>query len=336
MPLSLHFVAGMARKHRFEFPGAIYHLINRGNYRSWIFKDDGAKGSFERSVLEACSRYGWVLHAYVIMGNHYHLAVETPEGNLVAGMQWLQAGFANRFNRLRKERGHVFQGRYKALLVEPGEALGQLCHYIHLNPVRARIIGVESLGSYRRGSYWFLTRKAQRPPCLRVATALDEAGGLADTPAGHRSYAQYLAWQSEQGPAGKNRTYVSMSRGWALGSGAYKRDLIREHHAASLTRAWDREAARELRNARWQEALAAALAAVPASVRKDRRKSAIWKVAVACHLKGSTDVPNAWLAEQLDMGSGTYVSKHVGLARAAEHPSSPLVAMITAKAKGKT
>ena len=82
-----------------------------------------------------------MLHVFVIMGNHYHLAVVTPAGNLVAGMQWQQATLANRFNRLRGERGHRFQGRYKALLVESGTALGQVCHSLRLNPVRARLVG---------------------------------------------------------------------------------------------------------------------------------------------------------------------------------------------------
>src|SRR4051812_35483854 len=133
----------MPRKTRLEFPGAIYHVINRGNDKAWIFKQESAKQSFEECIFEACAKNAWILHAYVIMGNHFHLAVETPEGNLVAGMQWLQSKFANRLNKLRDARGHLFQGRYKALLVEPGGALGELCHYIHLNPVRAGIAPIE-------------------------------------------------------------------------------------------------------------------------------------------------------------------------------------------------
>ena len=122
-------VAGeMARKLRLEFPGACYHVINRGNYRTDIFRTQGARAAFESCLFEACEKSDWVLHAFVIMRNHYHLALETPDGNLVAGMQWLQSTFANRFNRLRRERGHLFQGRYKALLVEAGVALGQVCH----------------------------------------------------------------------------------------------------------------------------------------------------------------------------------------------------------------
>src|SRR3972149_1451895 len=167
----------MARKVRLEFPGAIYHVINRGNYRAWVFKEEGARQAFVACLFEACEKCGWVLHAFVIMGNHFHLAVETPAGNLVAGMQWLQSTFANRFNKLRGERGHLFQGRYKALLVEEGEALGQVCHYIHLNPVRAGVTPMERLTGYRASSFWYLNRKAERPGVLRVGTGLGGAGG---------------------------------------------------------------------------------------------------------------------------------------------------------------
>ena len=118
----------MARKVRFEHAGGLYHIINRGNYRSWIFDTDGAKQSFEKTLLEACARSGWILHAYCVMGNHYHLAVETPEPNLSEGMRWLQSVFAMRFNRFRKENGHIFQGRYKSIVFEGIEQLGSLCH----------------------------------------------------------------------------------------------------------------------------------------------------------------------------------------------------------------
>ncbi len=110
----------MARKLRLEFPGACYHVINRGNYRANVFQSEKTKAAFVSCLFEACVKSHWLLHAFTVMRNHYHLALETPEGNLVAGMQWLQSTFANRFNRLRDERGHLFQGRYKALLVEEG------------------------------------------------------------------------------------------------------------------------------------------------------------------------------------------------------------------------
>ena len=105
----------MARKLRLEYENALYHVINRGNYRADIFATEGAKVAFERCLFEACEKSGWMLHAFVIMRNHYHLALETPGANLVAGMKWLQATFANRFDRMRKEQGHVFQGPRKGV-----------------------------------------------------------------------------------------------------------------------------------------------------------------------------------------------------------------------------
>jgi hypothetical protein len=231
-----------------------------------------------------------VLHAFVIMRNHYHLAVETPAGNLVAAMQWLQATFDNRFNRLRAERGRLFQGRYKALLVEPGEPLGQVCHYLHLNPVRAGIVPMERLGEFRHSSYWYLGQPKARPACLAVQTALGAAGGLADTPAGRRSYAAYLAWQAAEGPAGKNEAYVSLSRGWALGSTGFQAALLKDHALAAETRAWERTVARETREARWTAALNRCLERLGRTEADIRTgcKSAPWKAAVALRLKEST------------------------------------------------
>ena len=280
----------MARKLRLEFAGACYHVINRGNYRSDIFKTEGARAAFESCLFEACAKSGWGLHAFVLMRNHYHLALETPQGNLVAGMQWLQATFANRFNKLRGERGHLFQGRYKALLVEPGEALGQVCHYIQLNPVRAGLLPVGQLGKFRHSSYWYLDKPKLRPDFLHGRTALAEAGGLADTPAGWRAYADYLAWQAAEGPAGGSQAYVNLSRGWALGSAAFKKALVKDHAVAAESRAWESQGAHEIREQAWEELFQRALAVLG---RKEGDLSAgpgsaRWKVALAVFLKERT------------------------------------------------
>lgn len=303
----------MARKLRLEFPGAIYHVINRGNYRAYVFKTEGAKHAFEECLFAACERSGWLLHAFVIMGNHYHLALETPQGNLVAGMQWLQSTFASRFNKLRGERGHLFQGRYQSLLVEEGEALGLLCHYLHLNPVRAGIVPMGKLDEYRHSSYWYLSRPKLRPVFLHPETALIEAGALADTTAGWHSYDDYLAWQLEEGPAGKSKAYVSMSKGWALGGKGFRQALLQDHAVAADARAWESDGVREVRRAQWQTVLDRLRQSLPAKDSQDRRKSAPWKVKLAQQMKACTDASNGWLAEQLEMGSATYLSKHVGL-----------------------
>lgn len=304
----------MARKLRLEFPGAIYHVINRGNYRAWIFETPGSKQAFEECLFRVCERSRWRLHAFVIMDNHYHLALETPFANLVTGIHWLQSTFATRFNRYRDERGHVFQGRYQSLLVENGDPLAMVCDYIHLNPVRANLAPVERLGHYRHSSYWYLQNPAIRPKFLLANTALS-ARKLTDTSAGRHSYAAYLAWQAAEGPAGKNQAYVSLSRGWALGSAEFKRTLVADHALAATMRAWEDSSAREVRELAWMEDLVQLLAMVSPAERADHRQSAPWKIRLALRMKASADVSNRWLASQLHMGSAAYVSKLVSLAR---------------------
>jgi putative transposase len=304
----------MARKLRLEFPGAHYHVINRGNYRGWIFRDERTKMAFTKCLFEACERSSWVLHAYVVMGNHFHLALETPEGNLVRGMQWLEATFANRFNRYRAEHGHLFQGRYKSLVVEPGGALGQVCDYIHLNPVRAGLVTAPELARYPYSSFCYLNRPEARPAFLQMGTALKEAGALADTAQGRTAYQDYLVWQAARGPAGRNEAYVCLSRGWALGSQEFRARLILDHALAGTVRAWEVSGAEEVHRTRWRTAMTLALSAL-AKTETDichDRKSALWKVAVASHLKRTTQATNGWLAQTLQMGGGVAVSQYVG------------------------
>ena len=142
----------MARLLRMEYEGGVYHVINRGNYRSDIFGAERTKAAFLKCLGEACEKAAWKVHAWCVMTNHFHLALETPQPNLVEGMRWFEGTFANRFNRMRKERGHLFQGRYKSLIVDPGDGLGSLCHYIHLNPVRAGICEADDLTHWRWSS----------------------------------------------------------------------------------------------------------------------------------------------------------------------------------------
>jgi len=324
----------MPRKLRLEFPGAIYHVINRGNYRTWIFEDAATRSAFESCLFEVCERSQWLLHAFVIMSNHFHLALETPLGNLVAGMQWLESTFANRFNRFRREHGHLFQSRYKSLLVEKGDALGTVCDYLHLNPVRAGIVDPATLLTYRHSSYWYLHRKT-RPGFLRPATALAASCGLTDSRKGRDAYAQYLAWQAAEGPVGKNEAYVSMSKGWALGTDGFKAALVKDFDLAPQVRAWEVAGAREVAVTRWQGALDVALRKLGKSVSNcsDGRKSAPWKIAVAVHLKHSTQASNRWLTDQLHMGSAVAVSQYVSAFRHQRSPDQLQIQALTEKLK---
>jgi putative transposase len=302
----------MARKLRIEYPGARYHVINRGNYRDHVFAEEGAKQAFLKCLGEAAAKAGWVVHAYVLMSNHYHLALETPSGNLVEGMRWLQATFSNRFNRFRGERGHVFQGRYKALVIET-DGLGAVAHYIHLNPVRARLLPVERLGEFADSSYAALLNPKQRPDWLCVTGFLDAAGELADTAAGRRKYGEYLAWLAEDKPAQRQLNFDSMCWGWALGGDTFKAALARKHQK-QLEKSGSKDAVtREARELLWSAALKKALAALGKKSKDAPNdiKSAPWKVAIATHLKATTTVTNPWLAAQLHMGAPEGVSRYV-------------------------
>ena len=132
----------MPRKVRVEYPGAIYHGMSRGDRREDIFQSDDDRRLFLETLGQACAKTDWQVHAWCLMRNHFHLVVETPRANLVAGMKWLLGTYTMRYNRRQKEFGHLFSGRYKALIVD-GSGNGYLktaCDYVHLNSVRAKLL----------------------------------------------------------------------------------------------------------------------------------------------------------------------------------------------------
>ena len=168
----------MARKLRVQYPGAIYHVMNRGDRREPIFKDDRDRKRFLQTLGEACEKTGWHIHAWCLMPNHFHLVIETPQANLVAGMKWLLGAYTGRFNRRHKLFGHLFSGRYKALIVD-GSGNGYLktvCDYVHLNPTRARLLRPEQkLASYPWSSLrYYLQSRRKRPTWLQVERLLGE------------------------------------------------------------------------------------------------------------------------------------------------------------------
>ena len=301
----------MPRKLRLESEGGIYHVINRGNYRAAIFQKAKTKEAFLQCLDEACAKTGWRVHAWCVMSNHYHLAVETPGANLVDGMRWLQGTFSVRFNRMRDERGHLFQGRYKSLMVDPEEGLGPLCHYIHLNAVRAKICSIAQLSEWPWSSLSWLMQPKLRRSWYSPQAALAHAGGLADTPKGRGKYGEYLDWLQEDASARKAFKFDTMSTGWAIGSAAFKKELVGEHReAAAALKRGDQETT-DLAEAVRQDALAAALHQI-GKKREDlvrAGKSESWKIEMAVFLKARTTATNRWLGENLKLGALHEVSR---------------------------
>jgi len=156
----------MARPLRLEFPGALYHITSRGDRREDIYEDDEDRKLF-LSVLEAvCEKYNWECHAYCLMNNHYHLLIETPDANLSIGMRQLNGVYTQKFNRNHGRVGHVFQGRYKSILVDKENHLLELCRYIVLNPVRAGI--TRSARDWPWSSYRSTAGQSKGLKCLNV------------------------------------------------------------------------------------------------------------------------------------------------------------------------
>jgi len=130
----------MARPLRIEFPGTVYHVTSRGNARQNVVADDRDRNRFLSVLAQVVDRYGWLCHAYCLMDNHYHLLIETPQPNLSLGMRQLNGRYTQMYNRRHERVGHLFQGRFTAILVEKEAHLMELCRYVVLNPVRAKAV----------------------------------------------------------------------------------------------------------------------------------------------------------------------------------------------------
>jgi REP element-mobilizing transposase RayT len=154
----------MSRPLRIEYPDAVYHVTSRGNARNDIFLSDSDRETFLKILSGIVRRFNWLCHAYCLMDNHYHLLIETPDGNLSGGMRQLNGVYTQKYNWLHQKTGHVFQGRYKAILVEKESYLLELCRYVVLNPVRARM--TEKPEQWQWSSYRFTAGMRKAPDYL--------------------------------------------------------------------------------------------------------------------------------------------------------------------------
>jgi len=186
----------MARPLRIQFPGAIYHVISRGNERKPIVRDDADRQKRVDWLRRAVETYGWQLHAFALMNNHEHLFVETPEGNLSAGMQYLNGSYTSYFNRRHRRAGHLFQGRFKGHLVEEEGHFLEISRYIHLNPVRAKMaIGP---GEYPWSSYAGFVRARKMLGWICYAKVLGEFD--CQPIAARRAYGRFVQAGIDQPP----------------------------------------------------------------------------------------------------------------------------------------
>jgi REP element-mobilizing transposase RayT len=164
----------MSRPLRIEFPGAVYHVTGRGNARQRIYRDDEDREQFLSILSHVVDRYDWLCHAYCLMDNHYHLLIETPKANLSLGMRQLNGLYTQAYNRLHRRVGHLFQGRFKAILVEKETHLLELCRYVVLNPVRAK--RVKNPGKWKWSSYRATVGEAKIPDYLTADWVLGQFG----------------------------------------------------------------------------------------------------------------------------------------------------------------
>lgn len=156
----------MARPIRIEFAGALYHVTSRGDRREAIFEDDDDRERFLAVLGEVVADFNWVCHAYCLMTNHYHLLIETPDGNLSKGMRQLNGVYTQASNRRHGRVGHLFQGRFKAILVDADSYLLELARYVVLNPVRARMVRHPSRWPW--SSYRAMVGEADPPDWLAI------------------------------------------------------------------------------------------------------------------------------------------------------------------------
>jgi len=310
----------MPRTLRIEYPGAIYHLLNRGDRREDIFLDDWDRGLFLRTLGDACDKTDWQVHAYCLMRNHFHLVAETPRANLSAGMQWFLGTYTVRFNRRHKLGGHLFSGRFKALVVD-GSGTGYLksvCDYVHLNPVRAGLLTLEQrLAEYPWSSYpQYLKRPGHRPVWLRVDRLLGEWGSYRDSVAGRRRFEEAMEERKRQESSQCHEGWKLVRRGWCLGEPAFREELLEmaaekrgeQHYGEAVRESEEHKAERLVK-----EALAAAN--VENSELPRRRKGDLLKVHLASRLRRETTMTWKWIAKRLAMGHWRSAANCVWLAQ---------------------
>ncbi len=299
----------------------------RGNNGQGIFLDDEGRRLFLATLNEVCQQTGWLIHAYVLMSNHYHLLLETPEANLVAGMKWFQGAYTQRFNAMFRRRGHLFQGRYKSIPIatDPREGgleyFREVSTYIHLNPFRAKLCGeglAMPLQEYEWSSYPAYCGLARKRPEWLVREKVMRTWGLTEGETwSQRGYREKLErfMRFEEDPAAGMRGEFDkqIKRGWYIGSEEFRERLVallmgrsrndnyrgeqrRDHGPAEAERLW-REGAK--------------LLGVEEAELLNAKSTRMEKQALAWLIKKNTSVKGKWIADRTGMGHPSTASQAI-------------------------
>lgn len=300
----------MARQMRLEYAGAIYHVMSRGDRQEAIFLDDEDRRRFLKTLGEASERAGWQVHAYCLMGNHFHLVLETPQPTLVAGMKWFLGTYTQRFNAKHRMRGHLFAGRYKSLLVDDSDAmyLRVVCDYVHLNPVRARLITEEGkLADYAWSSFpEYLKPPLKRPAWLRVDRLMGEWGIRRDGIAGRHEFREMMEVRRRAEGHADEKLWSGIRRGWRLGAEDFLERLVATGaaesanpaiHAGETVAETTEETARRL----VREFLGKRQVRLEAL--KELKKGDPLKIELAAELRKKTTMSMGWIAKELNAGA---------------------------------
>ncbi len=323
----------MPRAVRIEYAGALYHVLCRGDRREAIFEDDKDRLVFLKTLGEVCERTGWRIASYVLMSNHYHLLLETPEPNLVRGMQWFQSTYTARYNARHRQRGHVFQGRYKSIPVESADGFygRTVSDYIHLNPARAGLTHDLKRGllDYRWSSLPTLVGSVDCPVWLDAAVAMSWHGwdqGKADD---RRDYARYSAGRaSEDGrsPSVADE-WSALRRGWYLGGEDFRKNL--EQRAQAVVGEGQRSSFEEVSMQGHDEeaargVLANGLSKIGLDIETvgELRPSDIRVQGLIWLIRSRTLMGDRWLAETLRCGHRSNILRAVKRMRAGEDPEA--------------
>ena len=315
----------MPRSKRLEYPGACYHAMCRGNHGQEIFRTDDGRKLFLSTLGEACEQTGWMIHAYCLMSNHYHLLLETPEANLVSGMKWFQGTYTQRFNAMFEQRGHLFQGRYKAIPIQTNPRQGGLSYfkqvstYIHLNPFRANLCGEgfsQKLETYPWSSYPAYCGKLRRKRPWLIRERVLKTWGLREGEAG--TLARYrekierkMHFEGDPEAGARGEFEKQIKRGWYLGSEEFREELLTKLDRLGTGDNYRGGQKREHNQAMAEKYFAAALEKLEMQESDflTLKANRLEKQAVAWLLKTHTTVTGVWLSERLQLGHPSNTSR---------------------------